>query len=200
MFKLMPIMATRGMHVFREPNQVQYDIAVTDKHIRSLKYEMCRIREEVLTKTQISSKPTKGLNRQFKTKDLGRLRRIMVVDDERDVTFLFKIILEDIHHDPNFSYKVDSFNDSLAAVENYQEGLYDLVIIDIVMPKMNGFKLCKELRKMDKKVKVCFLTAGEMYYGDYRKHVFPQVASDKIIRKPISNDDLVRTINEYFAT
>ena len=49
-------------------------------------------------------------------------------------------------------------------------------------------------------MKVCFLTAGEMYFEEYRKQVFPEVISlNKIIRKPISNDDLVRTINEYFA-
>jgi CheY-like chemotaxis protein len=139
------------------------------------------------------------LNSPIKNKGICRLRRVMVVDDERDVTFLFKIILEGIHG-PTFSCKVDSFNDPLTALENYQEGLYDLVIIDVVMPKMDGFKLCKELRERDRNVKVCFLTAGEMYYEEYRKHVVPEVSSDRIIRKPISNDDLVRTINEYFAT
>jgi two-component system catabolic regulation response regulator CreB/two-component system response regulator ChvI len=84
-------------------------------------------------------------------------------------------------------------------LENYQEGLYDLIIIDIVMPKMDGFKLYKELRKKDKNVKVCFLTAGEMYYDEYRKHVFPEILAERIIRKPISNDELVRTINGYFT-
>ncbi len=192
-----------GIPVYRELNQAQYDKAVTDKHIRSLEHDTDLIRVETLTETQMSSRATKTanvvLNGPIKNKDLGKLRRIMVVDDERDVTFLFKIILEGMHHDPTFSYKVDSFNDSLTALENYQEGLYDLIIIDIVMPKMDGFKLYKELRKKDKNVKVCFLTAGEMYYDEYRKHVFPEVSPDKIIRKPISNDDLLRTINEHFV-
>jgi two-component system catabolic regulation response regulator CreB/two-component system response regulator ChvI len=103
-----------------------------------------------------------------------------------------------MHRDPTITYKVDSFNNSLVALENYREGFYDLIIIDIVMPKMDGFKLYKELRKKDKNVKVCFLTAGEMYYEEYRKHVIQEVPADKIIRKPISNDELVRTINGYF--
>jgi len=38
-----------------------------------------------------------------------------------------------------------------------------------------------------------------MYYEEYRKDVFPEVSTDKIIRKPVSNDELVRTINGYFA-
>ena len=87
------------------------------------------------------------------TRIWDKLRRIMIVDDEQDVTFLFKIILEGMHQDLSYCCKVDSFNDSLVALENYREGLYDLIIIDVVMPKMDGFRLYKEIRKKDKKVK-----------------------------------------------
>jgi DNA-binding response OmpR family regulator len=132
----------------------------------------------------------------IKNKNMDKLRRIMIVDDEQDVTFLFKIILEGIHQE--LSLKVDSFNDSLVALENYREDLYDLIIIDVVMPKMDGFRLYKEIRKKDKKVKVCFLTAGEMYYEEYRKHAFPEISADSVIRKPITNDDLVRKVKGYF--
>jgi DNA-binding response OmpR family regulator len=132
----------------------------------------------------------------IKNKNMDKLRRIMIVDDEEDVTFLFKIILEGIHQE--LSLKVDSFNDPLVALENYRVGLYDLLIIDVVMPKMDGFRLYKEIRKKDKKVKVCFLTAGEMYYEEYRKHAFPEISADSVIRKPITNDDLVRKVKGYF--
>ncbi|MGE5662594.1 MAG: response regulator, partial [Ignavibacteriales bacterium] len=198
-----PVLAAGGMPVYKELNQAQYDKAITDKHIQNLEQDTDLIRVEALTETQMCPRASKTanvvLNSPIKNKDLGKLRRIMIVDDERDVTFLFKIILESMYHDATFSCKVDSFNDSLTALENYQEGLYDLVIIDIVMPKMDGFKLYKELRKKDKNVKICFLTAGEMYYEEYRKHVIPEVSPDKIIRKPISNADLVRIINKYFV-
>lgn len=103
-----------------------------------------------------------------------------------------------MRQDLPFIYKVDSFNNSLVALERYNEGLYDLIIIDIVMPRMDGFSLYKEIRKKDNKVKVCFLTAGEMYYEEYRKHAFPEISADRIIRKPISNDELVRKVNGYF--
>jgi CheY-like chemotaxis protein len=196
-----PALVNAAILVFGERNQTQYDKAITDKHIRSLEHDMGIIGREVLSETEMSSEGTKNFNVVLncpKNKVMGKLRRIMIVDDEEDVTFLFKIILEDMHRDPTITCKVDSFNNSLVALENYREGLYDLIIIDIVMPKMDGFKLYKELRKKDKNVKVCFLTAGEMYYEEYRKHVIPEVPADKIIRKPISNDELVRIINGFF--
>ena len=146
-----PVLVTAGIPVYRGPNQAQYDKAITDKQIRSLEHDMGPISREPLTETEMSSEVTKATNAVFnnpiKNKDIGRMRRIMVVDDEQDVTFLFKIILEGVHRDLTFTCKVDSFNDSLVALENYREGLYDLVIIDIVMPKMDGFKLYKELKK-----------------------------------------------------
>lgn len=198
-----PVFATTAIPVYRELNQAQYDKAITDKHIRSLEHGTGIIGREALTETEMSSGVTKttnvGLNSPIKNKNTGKLRRIMIVDDEQDVTFLFKLILEGVHRDATFSCKVDSYNNPLVALENYREGLYDLIIIDIVMPKMDGFKLYKELRKKDKNVKICFLTAGEMYYEEYRKHVIPEVSPDKIIRKPISNADLVRIINKYFV-
>lgn len=187
-----------------ELSNANYDRAITYKHIQSLAYDSDLFNQEAPVETEISSGATKVTNDVLdsskKNKKIGKLRRIMIVDDEQDVTFLFKIILEDVHHDPTFSCKVDSFNDSLVALENYKEGLYDLIIIDIVMPKMDGFKLYTELRKKDKNMKACFLTAGEMYYEEYRKHVFPEISAHRIIRKPISNEELVRTIKGYFET
>ena len=68
--------------------------------------------------------------------------------------------------------KVDSFTNPFSALDNFRSGLYDLIMIDIAMPKMNGFELYYKIRKLDDKVKVCFLTAGEMYYEDVRSEAF----------------------------
>ncbi|MGC2426824.1 MAG: response regulator, partial [Nitrososphaeraceae archaeon] len=59
----------------------------------------------------------------------------MIVDDETDINLLFKIVLEDR------GFKVDTFDDPIAALENYRAGLYDLLILDIKMPRMHGFEL-----------------------------------------------------------
>ena len=95
-------------------------------------------------------------------------------------------------------FEVDIANDSLLALKTFKEGSYDLLIIDIVMPEMDGFSLYEEIRKIDNYVKVCFITAFEVNYQALRA-VFPAATStDDIgcfIRKPVDMDDLVKRIN-----
>jgi DNA-binding response OmpR family regulator len=114
-------------------------------------------------------------------------RRILVVDDEPDMTLLFKMALES-----DDSFTVYTFNDPLIALSNFKAGLYDLIMLDIKMPEMDGFDLYQEIRKIDSKVKVCFLTASEMYYEEFRKDMF--------LRKPIQNEDLLEKINTMISS
>ena len=111
---------------------------------------------------------------------------ILIVDDEPDINLLLKICLE------NNDFQVDAFDDPILALDNFKKGVYDLLILDIKMPKMHGFELYREIRKIDNKVKVCFLTAGEMYYGAYAD-IFNE---NTFIRKPIENKELVNKVNE----
>ncbi len=111
--------------------------------------------------------------------------RIFVVDNEPDVNFTLKIALEEN------GFEVDAFDDPIVALDNFKKGVYDLLILDIKMPKMHGFELYREIRKIDSHVKICFLTAGEMYYGAYTD-IFSQ---NQFIRKPIQNEDLINKIN-----
>ena len=60
---------------------------------------------------------------------------------------------------------------------------------------MNGFSFCREIKKLDKDLKVCFLTAGEMYYGVY-SDILSRLPANYFIRKPIDNEDLINRINE----
>ena len=115
----------------------------------------------------------------------------MLVEDEDDILVLFKMILES-----NKTLNVESFHDPFSALNNFRPGRYDLVMIDIVLPKMNGFELYKKIRRLDEKVKVCFLTAGEMYYEEIRKEAFPELDSDCFIKKPVSNEDLLKRVRE----
>lgn len=89
-------LATTGMAVSRELNQANYDKAVTGKHIQSLAHDIGIISREKLIETEGSSAVTNAtnamLNGPIKNKDVDKSRRIMLVDDEQDVTFLFKII------------------------------------------------------------------------------------------------------------
>jgi DNA-binding response OmpR family regulator len=116
------------------------------------------------------------------------MKRVAVVDDEPDITTVLKKGLE--HH----GFAVDVFNDPQAAFANFKPGHYDLMIIDIRMPKLNGFDLYRELKKKDGGVKVCFLTAFEIYYDEFRK-MFPTIDVRAFIRKPISISTLVSQVN-----
>ena len=118
--------------------------------------------------------------------------RIMLVDDEQDITYSFSIALEDN------GFVVDSFNDPQEALSNFKVCLYDLLIIDIKMPKMNGFELYREMEKIDNKAKICFITAFEVYYKSLRE-LFPNMEVDCFIKKPITTDDLVERIKTELA-
>lgn len=196
-FNLTPILRAREITAYRDLSQDHYDNAIPDKLIRHLEYKRGLISREAFTK--IESRDTNSTdaapNDPIKNKNNAKSKRIMVVDDEQDVTYLFKLILEGGHHGVTFSCTVDTFNDPLVALKRYRQGSYDLILIDIVMPKLDGFKLYEELRKKDTNVKVCFLTAGDLYHEQYREQVHLGVSTDKIIRKPISNDELVRRIS-----
>ena len=120
-------------------------------------------------------------------------RRILIVDDEPDIASLFKIGLE-----YEGGFEVDVYNDPTIALSNYKPGLYDLLLLDIKMPKMNGLELYQNIRKKHKGkenggVKVCFITAFEEYYKEFER-LFPNLKIDCFIKKPISIDKLVEVV------
>lgn len=116
-------------------------------------------------------------------------KRILIVDDEPDVNLALRIVLEDNN------FIVDSFNDPLRALENFKADLYDLIILDIKMPKKDGFEVYKEILKIDNRVKVCFLTAGDINYRSL-KETFPTLDENQFIRKPIENIELIKQIHK----
>ncbi len=118
-------------------------------------------------------------------------KRILLVDDEADIIFTMKDILEEE------GFKVDTFNDPTIALESYRSNLYDLVILDIKMPKMDGFRLYSKLKEKDPQVKICFLTASEMFYEKFRKtrsEFGKTIGEDYFIQKPINTEDLIRRL------
>jgi DNA-binding response OmpR family regulator len=117
-------------------------------------------------------------------------KRILVVDDEPDLTQVSTLALE--YH----GFKVDSFNDPQEALSKFKPGSYDLIILDIKMPNMDGFELYHEIKKKDNNVKVCFLTASELYYEEFRKKEYCALDRNLFIQKPIDNEDLVKQINK----
>jgi CheY-like chemotaxis protein len=114
------------------------------------------------------------------------------VDDEPDVIYAIKSVLEDN------KFEIDSFNDPITALKSYKSNFYDLVILDIKMPKMDGFELYTKIREQDPKVKICFLTASELFYEEFRKKrlkLGEKIGEEYFIQKPIKTDDLIEKLN-----
>ena len=113
--------------------------------------------------------------------------RVLLVDDESDVNASLREVLE------QNGFKVDSFESPLIALESFKPFFYDLAILDIKMPEMNGLLFYRYIRKVDKNLKICFLTAGEMYYGVY-SDIFSSLPASYFMRQPISNAELITRI------
>ena len=115
-------------------------------------------------------------------------KRILVVDDESDLTLFYRMSLE--YH----GFEVETFNDPRKALSNFKTDYYNLIILDIKMPNMDGFELYTEIRKRDKKAKVCFLTASELYYKEFRMKEYSALDKSLFIRKPIGNEEMLKEI------
>ena len=98
-------------------------------------------------------------------------------------------------------FHVDAFTDPVYALAQFKAGFYQLLILDIKMPEMNGFELYKEIKKKDGTVKVFFLTAlSDMRnYDEFKKEVFPKEGERYFIAKPIENDEILKRINTVIA-
>ncbi len=122
---------------------------------------------------------------------IGAANRILLVDDEPDITLSFDIGLED------YGFVVDAFNDPLLALSSFKTGLYIMAILDIKMPTMNGFELGGEIRKLDDKIKISFISAFDIHEENLKVTV-PLLYEEKplIIKKPISINDLALRIQK----
>jgi DNA-binding NtrC family response regulator len=104
--------------------------------------------------------------------------KVLVVDDDPDITSLYKDALEG-----EGGFSVDTYNDPSQALSNFKPRYYDISLIDVKMPGMDGFDLYKELKKLDPLIKVCFITAFEVNYKALQE-IFPEIAQEYYISKP----------------
>jgi len=166
-----------------------YDEIITKLHLQA--------REEYQSTTMQYSQKQKiedeeGLHNQTR----GR-KRILLVDDEPDICMVYQIILQDA------GYECVSYTDSVNALQEFRPNYYDLVMLDIKMPKLDGFALCEKIREFDKTVQIIFITAAEEYYENFRKEYYPALSNDiniKCLQKPIGNEELIQIVNMTIAT
>jgi CheY-like chemotaxis protein len=114
-------------------------------------------------------------------------KRILVVDDEPDVIATVKIMLE------KYDFIVDTYT---VALENFAADCYDLLILDIKMPRMSGFELYSKMKSYDNGIKVIFLTALKelTHYEDFKKEVCPKAGERHFIQKPITDIELLKQV------
>jgi CheY-like chemotaxis protein len=128
------------------------------------------------------------------------IKRILIISPEDDVNLALKTALEQVEGDASggsgYNFRVECFNNPILALKNFKSGLYDLLIVDIIMPQINGFDLAEEIKKIDQNVRVCFLIAGEVP-GKLRANQFRvqgEGYEDKFIKIPVENNHLIRYV------
>lgn len=112
---------------------------------------------------------------------------VLIVDDDPDMTSVFGLGLQDE------GFEVYTFNDPLVALSQFRPNFYDLLLVDINMPKMNGIDLSRRLLELDSNVKICFITAGEANIEVLRE-LYPARGIGCFIKKPVTMDQLVRRV------
>ena len=119
-------------------------------------------------------------------------KKILLIDDEPDIIYSIKRVLES-----NNEFVVDSYTDPTLALSNFRPRLYDLILLDIKTPKMNGFDLYQKIMEIESDVKICFLTASELFYEEYRRlDAYPRLDKAYFIQKPFRIEQLLRELNE----
>lgn len=120
---------------------------------------------------------------------MQRSPAVLVVDDEFDISNSIKRGLE------KKGFEVDAYTDPTEALAHYVKGRYDILLVDIRMPKMSGFEFVRAVRSTDSKVQFCFLTAFDVQRSEFSK-LFPDVDVSHLLRKPITLTDLAHILNQ----
>ena len=110
----------------------------------------------------------------------------MVIDDELDICIMLKVVLE------QNGFLVNYYSNPIIALNELKSNFYNLIILDIQMPEINGMQLYREIRKRDKKIKICFLTGSETLF--HIAHKFASVYT--FITKPVENKELIKIVHD----
>jgi DNA-binding response OmpR family regulator len=112
----------------------------------------------------------------------------LIIDDDEDINNLFKTYLE---HD---NYKIDAYTNPLNALYYFKKGRYDLILLDLKMPQIDGITMFQALKKIDEEVSMCLITA-DLSYLEQLKEKIPNIEK-YVIHKPILLRNLRDKIHE----
>jgi len=120
-------------------------------------------------------------------------KRILIIDDDADVTITFKAGIEENNNDPNTRIEVYTSNDAISALLEFRPNYYDLLLVDINLPQMNGFELGEKILAIDINVRICFMSSLEINREGLRE-IYPSLSLGCFIRKPVTLDYLLKRI------
>jgi CheY-like chemotaxis protein len=158
--------------------------------------------DEIITQLQLQAQQQQQCHQKLEQQQniclqtSNRKKRVLLVDDEADHCLTYQVVLQDA------GYECISYMDSIKALQQFRPNYYDLVILDIKMPTLDGFALCEKIGEIDTAVQIIFITAGEVDYENFRRQYYPKLSSDvniNCIQKPIGNEELVRFVNVAIA-
>ena len=119
------------------------------------------------------------------------MKKILLVDDDPDANLSLSILLRDRGFD------VDSFTSPSDALKYFRRNYYDLLVLDVRMPNMDGFELYRAIRELDTKAKIWFFAAAEL--DNYRvaelEDMMEELGEECFISKPIENNEILCRIN-----
>jgi CheY-like chemotaxis protein len=122
-------------------------------------------------------------------------KRILIVDDDADITMTFREVIEDSNNRNSVNKKIEvhTSNNPVVVLSEFKPNFYDLLLVDINMPHMNGFELSEKILVIDINVKVCFMSSAEINLEALRE-IYPSLSVGCFIRKPVTIDYLVKRI------
>jgi DNA-binding response OmpR family regulator len=123
------------------------------------------------------------------------IKRILIVDDDSDVTFTFRKAFEEANRSSGsiISFQVNTYNDPLVALFEFKTDYYDLILIDINMPEMNGFEFSVKVLDMDANPRICFMSSGLINQEALREQ-YPSLSFGCFIEKPVTIENLVKRV------
>ncbi len=110
---------------------------------------------------------------------------ILLAEDDENLGTLLNTFLK------NKGYQVQLARNGKSALEKFNDGNYDFLVLDVMMPEMDGFTVAHEVREVDKNVPILFLTAKSMKEDKLKGF---SIGADDYLTKPFSMEELVARI------
>lgn len=157
----------------------------------------------------VSSRPKKGATKDTETSKVGDeldsiIKQVLVIDDDIDSAIAIRTCLEsyfkkDAQGSEHQVMEVTMYSNPVTALVDFKPYYYDLVLVDINMPTVNGYELVEKIIRLDLNIKVCFMSSGEVNYEAIREIHHPVKSFGCFIKKPATRDYLInRVAQELF--